>query len=130
MNQNITSGIIIGASISAAIIILLVQNSMNEHTEPIISQNDMYCATTFGFYLNEPIDHTALEIILRNKIAGLGATYDLPERNIEIKELKGNIIEITIGGIWHEESNLKDALSSIDAITKIEDFRLDRAWCY
>ena len=68
---------------------------------PWNQENDTYCWSYFMAFHEEPIDKLALNIHIRNQIAQHGAEYDVPWRNIEIKDFDANNLHIMVTGNWH-----------------------------
>lgn len=52
-------------------------------------------------YHEKSIDKFALSMHIRNEIAQHGAEYDVPWRNIEIKDFDAHNLHIMVTGIWY-----------------------------
>lgn len=96
---------------------------------PWTQENDTYCWSYFQTYHEESIDTFALNLHIRNEIAKHGIEYNVPWRNIEIKELDAHNLDIMVTGNWHGsyvKVNDKLTLQSIiltDDIAKFEGLK-------
>lgn len=135
MKPNTQTGIIIGLSIVALLVVLIAQNNIfiQKSDEPIISQNDLYCGTAWIVQLDTKIDHAVLEKVLRDKIAEFGSVYDIPEREIKIDDIGKNRVKITIRGLWQKDPDVPDLGSGIASIEHVEEIKNSghptEAWC-
>ncbi len=88
---------------------------------PWNQENDTYCWSYFMAFHEEPIDKLALNIHIRNQIAQHGAEYDVPWRNIEIKDFDANNLHIMVTGNWHGSYIRVDGNLTLQSIILTDD---------
>jgi hypothetical protein len=75
-------------------------------------------------YHEEPIDKIALNIHIRNQIAQHNPEFNVPWRNIEIKDFDAHNLHIMITGNWHGSySGVNDELR-LQSVILTEDIAL------
>ena len=88
---------------------------------PWNQENDTYCWSYFMAYHEEPIDKLALNIHIRNQIAQHGMEYNVPWRNIEIKDFDANNLHIMVTGNWHGSYVTIDDKLTLQSIILTDD---------
>ena len=72
-------------------------------------------------YHEEPIDKLALNIHIRNQIAQHGMEYNVPWRNIEIKDFDADNLHIMVTGNWHGSYVTIDDKLTLQSIILTDD---------
>ncbi len=88
---------------------------------PWNQENDTYCWSYFMAYHEDHIDKLALNIHIRNQIAQHGAEYDVPWRNIEIKDFDANNLHIMVTGNWQGSYIRVDGNLTLQSIILTDD---------
>jgi len=101
---------------------------------PWSQENDTACWSYFIAYHEEVIDKIALNIHIRTQIAQHNPEFDVPWRNIEIKDFDAQNLHIMVTGNWHgsyvgvdDEMRLQSVILT-DDIAKFEGIKsVDKA---
>jgi len=72
-------------------------------------------------YHEGPIDKIALNLHIRNQIAQHGGEYDVPWREIEIKDFDANNLHIMVTGNWHGSYAMVDNNLTLQSIILTDD---------
>ena len=88
---------------------------------PWNQENDTYCWSYFMAYHEKPIDKLALNIHIRNQIAQHGMEYNVPWRNIEIKDFDADNLLIMVTGNWHGSYVRVDDKLTLQSIILTDD---------
>ena len=117
---------IISVTIILFVLFYLINMSGYYFGYPRISENDRFCFTSWTVYHNTPLEHKGIEDHIRKEIAQLGSEYDVPWREIRIKQVNIDSITITVFGSWHfpstpDHPNLQEKILQINGIDRIDE---------
>lgn len=88
---------------------------------PWSQENDTYCWSYFLTYHEKPIDKFALQMHIRDQIAQHGPEFNVPWRNIEIKDFDANSLHIMVTGNWHGSYVLVEDELTLQSIILTDD---------
>ena len=88
---------------------------------PWSQENDTACWSYFMAYHEESIDKIALNIHIRNQIAQHGSEFDVPWRNIEIKDFDAHNLHIMVTGNWHGSFIFENGEEILQSVILTED---------
>ena len=113
--------IIIIAIIIPPLVLILNPFSFGYFPFPWSQENDTWCWSYFMAYHEEPVDKLALNVHIRDQIAQHGMEYNVPWRNIEIKDFDAHNLHIMVTGNWHGSYVTVDDKLTLQSVILTDD---------